>query len=186
MQMICVRKIKFASPVIIPNHKGWKKTATFKIPVCNFSWYCLNFSIKEVRRIADFINRDKALAQNENLHLNMKGLYHKRRKKYNWVNVFATDVVSHPKLSNLYSRKKSFIQTDKTTLSLGSSPTCSYGVRDRVGERTWEPGWLTTLKKLRLCFLVSITALWSVEVSESSISQKNLLRSSSIHIINFL
>lgn len=105
MQMICVRKIKFASPVIIPNHKGWKKTATFKIPVCNFSWYCLNFSIKEVRRIADFINRDKALAQNENLHLNMKGLYHKRRKKYNWVNVFATDVVSLPKLTNLYSRK---------------------------------------------------------------------------------
>ena len=158
--MICVRKIKFASPVIIPNHKRWKKTATFKISVCNFSWYCVNFSIKEVMRIADFINRDKALAQNENnLHLNMKGLYHKRRKKYNWFNVVATDVVSLPKLANLYSWKSLLFRTDKMTLSPGSSPACSYRARERVGERTWEPGWLTRLKKLRLCFLVSITAL---------------------------
>ena len=90
-------------------------------------------------RIADFINRDKALAQNENLHLNMKGLLHKRQKKYSSV-VVATDVASLLKLTNLNSRKKSFIQTDKMTLSPGSSPTCSYRVRERVGERTWKPG----------------------------------------------
>ena len=34
-------------------------------------------------RSADFIIRDKALGQNENLHLNMKGLLDKRQKKYN-------------------------------------------------------------------------------------------------------
>ena len=91
-------------------------------------------------RIADFIIRDKALAQNEHLHLNMKRLFHKRQKKYNSVNVVATDVVSLPKLTNLNSRKKSIIQTEKMTLSPGSSPTCSYRAREREGERTWEPG----------------------------------------------
>ena len=59
-------------------------------------------------RIADFINRDKALAQNENLHLNMKGLFHKRQKKYSSVNVVATDVASLLKLTNLNSQKKVF------------------------------------------------------------------------------